>query len=169
VVIDRMGRALTGNMLLGTFDSEEASDALKTRYNRAPPAQWASFAAELARNLAIYDGVDGHCRNQWLAVQNTPAARRYHDLANLLADDRLWVNSASRTCRQYLAVEFDFVGDSNRDCGGRTPGYDAVDVFRSLLSHGEIHGLPDGVDRDDAGHSDGEFPFLARPPAPTSN
>jgi hypothetical protein len=163
VVVDRMGRALTGNMLLGTFDSEAASDALKSRYNQAPRAQWPAFASDLAANLAIYDGFDGRCGNQWLAVQNSPPALRYEQLAKLLADDRLWVNSVSRHCRQYLAAEFDSVGDINHDCGGRTPAYDAVDVFRSLLSRGETHGLPDGVDRDDAVHPEREFPFLAKP------
>lgn len=163
VVVDRMGRALTGNMLLGTFDTESASDAMKTRYNQAVQSDWAGFARELAINLAIYDGFDGRCGNQWLAVQNSPPAERYERLSRLLADDRLWVNSASRKCRQYLAAEFDYVGDTNRDCGGRTPNYDAVDVFRSLLAHGTIKGLPDGVERDDATHSDSVFPFLAKP------
>jgi hypothetical protein len=166
VVVDRMGRALTGNMLLGTFDTEEASDALKTRYNQALQADWPAFAKDLTTNLAIYDGFDGHCGNQWLAVQNSAPAERYEGLARLLADDRLWVNSASRKCHQYLAAEFDQVGDTNHDCGGRTPNYDAVDVFRSLLAHGTIKGLPDGVDRDDAIHSDSVFPFLAKPQVP---
>lgn len=163
VVIDRMGRALTGNMLLGTLDAPNVGNDLKTRYNGAEQARWQSFAKDLAQNLAIYDGFDGRCGNQWLAIQNSPAVSRYADLANLLADDRLWVNSASRICRQYLAVEFDHVGDTNRDCGGRTPSADAVDVFRSLLSRGEITGLPDGVDVDDGHHSDSVFPFLGPP------
>ncbi len=163
VVVDRMGRALTGNMLLGTFDAEAVSDALKTRYNQAPQPAWPAFAADLAGNLAVYDGFDGRCGNQWLAVQNSPPATRYDALAKLLADDRLWVNSVARRCHQYLAAEFDFVGDTNRDCGGRTPTVDAVDVFRSLLSRGAVTGLPDGVDSDDAKHSDGVFPFLAKP------
>ncbi|HUQ11635.1 MAG TPA: DUF4331 family protein [Steroidobacteraceae bacterium] len=163
VVVDRMGRALTGNMLLGTFDTEEASDALKTRYNQAVQADWPAFAKDLVINLAIYDGFDGRCGNQWLAVQNSAPGARYEGLATMLADDRLWVNSAYHKCHQYLAAEFDHVGDTQRDCGGRTPGYDAVDVFRSLLAHGTIRGLPDGVDRDDATHSDSVFPFLAKP------
>jgi uncharacterized protein DUF4331 len=166
VAIDRIGRVLTGNSLLGTFASEEVSDALKTRYNQATQDQWAAFAPDLAVNLAIYDGFDGRCGNQFLAVQNAPAATRYLALAQLLADDRLWVNSASRRCRQYMAVEFDHAGDTNHDCGGRTPGYDAVDVYRSLLTRGETRGLSDGVDHDDAKHSDREFPFLA-PPQPS--
>lgn len=166
VVIDRMGRALTGNMLLGTFDEPPIGNDLKTRYNGAERAQWRSFAEKLAGNLAVYDGFDGRCGNQWLAVQNSPAATRYLDLANLLADDRLWVNSASRVCRQYLAVEFSHAGELNADCGGRTPSEDAVDVFRSLLSHGQVAGLPDGVDADDGRHSDGVFPFLGPPRTP---
>jgi len=161
VRIDRMGRALTGNMLLATFDPA-ASDALKTRYNQAPEASWPEFAAPLAVNLANYDGFDGHCGDQWLSVQNASPATRYDALAELLADDRLWVNSASSQCTQYLAVEFGHVGAINRDCGGRTPNYD-VDVFRSLLMRGEIAGLSDGVDRDDRTHSSRDFPFLAAP------
>jgi hypothetical protein len=168
VVVDRMGRALTGNMLLGTFDAESSSDALKTRYNQAAQDQWPAFAADIATNLAVYDGLDGRCGNQWLAVQNSPAASRYQALAALLADDRLWVNGASRHCRQYLAVEFDHAGDINHDCGGRTPNHDAVDVFRSLLSRGAITGLPDGVDHDEVRHSDSVFPFLARPVEPNA-
>jgi hypothetical protein len=164
-VIDRIGRALTGNALLGTFAAEAVGNALKERYNRAPPKQWLEFAPDLATNLAIYDGFDGICGNQWLAVQNSPPATRYTDLSRLLADDRLWVNSASGRCTQYLGVEFDLVGATNDDCGGRMPEYDAVDVFRSLLVSGEISGLSDGVDRDDARTSP-DFPFLS---APTSS
>jgi hypothetical protein len=161
-VIDRMGRALTGNALLGTFADDEISDSLKERYNRAPPHAWIEFAPELATNLAIYDGFDGICGNQWLAVQNSPPATRYTNLSRLLADDRLWVNSASGRCTLYLGAEFDLVGAVNDDCGGRTPEYDSVDVFRSLLARGEISGLSDGVDRDDAPTSPG-YPFLSPP------
>jgi hypothetical protein len=164
--IDRMGRALTGNALLGTFASDEASDSWKERYNRAPEHHWQEFTPELATNLAIYDGFDGICGNQWLAVQNAPPATRYSDLARLLADDRLWVNSGSGKCMQYLAVEFDLVGAANGDCGGRTPEYDAVDVFRSLLMRGGTSGLADGVDRDEA-RTTADFPFLAPPTSST--
>jgi hypothetical protein len=158
--LDRMGRALTGNALLGTFADPSIAESLKRRYNRATRDRWAAFAPDLAANLAAYDGFDGLCGNQWLAVGNAPAATRYDGLAQLLADDRLWVNSRSGRCTQYLAAEFDFVGAVNDDCGGRAPGYDAVDVFRSLLSGGGIAGLADGVDRDDAPLSP-DFPFLA--------
>jgi hypothetical protein len=163
VVIDRMGRALTGNALLGTFDTEEASDRRKHQYNQATRPEWQAFAPDLAATLAIYDGFDGVCGNQWLAVQNAAPATRYADLARLLADDRLWVNSAAKSCQQYLAAEFHHVGATNHDCGGRTPNYDAVDVFRSLLVRGRTTGVADGVTADDRQHSETQFPFLAAP------
>jgi hypothetical protein len=163
VAIDRMGRALTGNALLGLFADEATSDALKSRYNQALRELWGSFAADIGASLALYDGFDGVCGNQWLAVQNAEPAIRYESLARLLVDDRLWINSTARHCRQYLAAEFNHVGATNRDCGGRTLSYDAVDVFRSLLVGGRINGVDDGVAQDDRRHSDSTFPFLASP------
>jgi hypothetical protein len=160
-VVDRMGRALTGNALIETFGSEAAASRRKEDYNHATRPDWAAFARELAPNLAIYDGFDGECGNQWLAVQNARDPARYDALARLLADDRLWVNSAARRCTRYLAVEFDHLGATNDDCGGRTPLYDAVDVFRSLLANGTERGVDDGVDRDDAVADAARFPFLA--------
>jgi len=161
-VIDRMGRALTGNALIETFGTEDVANRRKEDYNRAAPADWPAFTRDLAINLAIYDGFDGDCGNQWLAVQNADATR-YDALARLLADDRLWVNSASAICTQYLAVEFDHAGALNGDCGGRTPTMDAVDDFRSLLANGTPRGVEDGVDRDDGNASTTGFPFLAAP------
>jgi len=155
VPIDRVGRVLTGNALLGLFDTADASNELKSQYNRAPRDAWPSFEPDLAAALALYDAFDGVCGNQWL--------KRYELLARLLADDRLWINSAARACGQYLAAEFNHLGTANRDCGGRTPNYDAVDVFRSLLVRGRINGIDDGVARDDGHHSDSKFPFLAPP------
>ena len=163
VSIDRVGRALTGNALLGLFDTEDASNALKSQYNRAPRDAWLSFAPRIAAALAYYDAFDGLCGNQWLAARDVDNTGRYESLAHLLADDRLWINSAARACRQYLAVEFNSAGAADQDCGGRTPNYDAVDVFRSLLVRGRLKGVDDGVARDERRHSDSEFPFLAPP------
>jgi hypothetical protein len=162
-ILDRMGRALTGNALLGTFEPEDAGNRRKEDYNRAERQDWPGFAADLAVNLAVYDGFDGVCGNQWLAVGNANPATRYSDLARLLADDRLWVNSAARSCTQYLAAEFNYVGATNDDCGGRTPNYDAVDVFRSLLAGGQTRGIDDGIEHDEQAHSLTIFPFLAPP------
>jgi len=159
VVIDRMGRALTGNALIGTFDSEEASNARKDQYNRAPVEAWAMFAPDLAETLAIYDGFDGICGNQWLAGRRKDAGR-YTRLAMLLADDRIWINSRATKCERSFGVEMQLA-----DCGGRAPSVDAVDVFRSLLVNGTTKGVEDGVSQDDGKHSDRDFPFLA-PPRP---
>ena len=161
VQIDRMGRALTGNALIGTFDSEEASGRRKAQYNQAAPPAWPTFGADLAATLAMYDGFDGVCGNQWLAPRESSAADRYQHLALLLADDRLWVDSRMKRCERYLAVEI--VDRAARpDCGGRTPDYDAVDVFRSLLVNGRTTGVDDGVPRDDRRQS-AEFPYIAAP------
>jgi hypothetical protein len=155
--IERIGRPLTGNALISPLAADAISDARKEEYNRAPQSDWPPFAADIQQTLALYDGFDGQCGNQWLADKPGPA--RYRRLAQLLADDRLWVNTSSATCTQFMAVERN-VSD---DCGGRTPLFDAVDLYRSLLSSGKTADLSDGVDRDDHAHSASEFPFLAEP------
>jgi hypothetical protein len=161
--IDRMGRALTGNALLGTIASDEVSDAFKEGYNRADPSTWLQFAAEIGRNLALYDSFDGIKGNQWLADPGKESEQRYLPLAMLLADDRLWVNTAVAVCGQYLAVELAAHGVPNKDCGGRTPNHNVNGVFRSLLIRGTADTVDDGVDRDDKPHSSAVFPFLAEP------
>jgi hypothetical protein len=160
--VDRMGRALTGNALLGTFDTEEASDARKHQYNQAPFASWQSYAPDLAATLAVYDGFDGLCGNQWLAGHEV-SAERYKKLAHMLADDRLWISSKTRHCGTYLARELSRGAGGAPECGGRTPNDDAVDVFRSLLVGGHVTGVSDGVPQDDRQHSVAAFPFLAPP------
>jgi hypothetical protein len=152
-----MGRALTGNALIGTFDDEETSNARKQQYNRAPEEAWPMFVPDLAETLAVYDGFDGVCGNQWLADPKQGLGR-YTKLALLLADDRLWINSRAHRCEHSFGVEL-----RHTDCGGRPPSYDAVDVFRSLLVNGSGSGVKDGVSRDDRQHSDRDFPFLAPP------
>jgi len=161
--VDRIGRPLTGNALLGPLDPEEVSDRRKEAYNRAAPAAWQQYAKDIQRTLGLYDGFDGTCGNQWLVDRNAEPSLRYAVLAKTLADDRLWVNSASKVCTRFLAVEFAANGSANTDCGGRTPNYDAIDVYRSLLVGGTIDGIDDGVERDDGTHSTSKFPFLAAP------
>lgn len=163
--IDRMGRPLTGNALLATLGPAEVGDALKERYNQATPATSDPFIPEIEASLGIYDGLDGRCGDQVLAGA-TPSASRYLLLAILLADDRLWINSASRVCSRLFAVELAELAGRKElagDCGGRTPNYDAADMYRSLLVSGDTTGVDDGVDRDDKVHSDARFPFLAAP------
>ncbi|UGQ46881.1 DUF4331 family protein [Massilia endophytica] len=164
--IDRAGRPLTGNALLGTIASDEVSDALKEQYNAATPSKSARFVPEIAQGLALYDGFDGACGNQWLADPKAAPQARYHRLAKLLADDRLWVNASSRQCTQLFAVELAQLSGQAQwrgDCGGRAPSYSAVNVYRSLLANGSTSGIDDGVARDEKEHSDTVFPFLAAP------
>ncbi len=166
--IDRAGRPLTGNALLGTLAPEAISDAFKETYNMATPADGAKFVDEIAGNLGLYDGFDGTCGNQWLADAKAAATQRYRALAALLADDRLWVNSASATCTQFFAVERAALGGDRalaQDCGGRTPTYNASNIYRSMLVDGTTDSVSDGLTRDEREHSDSVFPFLAAPDA----
>ncbi|MFL6632916.1 MAG: DUF4331 family protein [Massilia sp.] len=155
VRIDRMGRPLTGNGLLAHLGSDEDADAYKLRYNAATPGTADEFVPVIAKSLALYDGYDGRCGNQWMIDAAAPPARRYLPLARLLADDRLWVDSATATCTQLFGVEL-----GQHDCGGRTLHYDAVNVYRSLLAGGTNDAVTDGVRADDQRHSDTVFPFL---------
>lgn len=161
--LDRMGRALTGNALLGTIADESVSNPLKEAYNRAERVEWGRFADEIGRNLALYDGFDGVAGNQWLAEPGEASPARYRRLAALLADDRLWVDSRRTGCREHLAVERAAFGAPSSECGGRTPLHNVNGVLRSLWVRGTVDGVDDGVDRDDRAHSTTDFPFLAAP------
>jgi hypothetical protein len=164
--IDRAGRPLTGNALLGPLDPEATSNRRKEAYNRAAPDTWPQFTADIERTLALYDSFDGICGNQWLADATAEPSRRYRKLAELLADDRLRVNSAATQCNRFMAVELAGADNANTDCGGRTPNDDAIDIYRSLLVDGSLDGVDDGVANDDKSHSTTQFPFLASPSCP---
>lgn len=161
--IDRMGRALTGNALLATVGTDDIADLLKEAYNRADPAGWPGFATEIGRNLALYDSFDGVAGNQWLSDAGDASPARYRRLAELLADDRLWVDSRQTRCLHYLAVERSAFGAPLPDCGGRTPLHNVNAVFRSLLIRGTPDVADDGVTGDDHEHSTVDFPFLSAP------
>jgi hypothetical protein len=164
--VDRIGRPLIANALVGPLAPDEVSDRRKEEYNRAAPADWSQFVADIEPTLGLYDGLDGTCGNQWLTDRNAAPPMRYRVLAKVLADDRLWIDSKSTVCTRYLGVElteFGTPGSPGGDCGGRTPNYDASNVFRSLLTLGRTAGVDDGVKADDHVHSTTEFPFLAAP------
>ncbi|MDE1146307.1 MAG: hypothetical protein PW843_06730 [Azospirillaceae bacterium] len=164
--IDRAARPLTGNALLGQLQPAEVGDRLKEAYNAATPADGGRFVGEIEKGLAFYDSFDGHCGNQWLADDTAPPTRRYHRLATVLADDRLWVNSASGVCTQLFAVELVALADERAlrgDCGGRAPTYDAVNIYRSFLVDGTAGSVTDGLTRDEHPPSDTLFPFLVAP------
>jgi hypothetical protein len=172
--IDRMGRAGVNTALTNPFfdpaiaQQKMMHEAAQDEYNGAAnPAQWASmFQSEIAKNLAILDGLDRNCGNQLLAGQGAgqPKAGRYDALAGVLADDVLYVNTASGACQQYLAVEANFLGITNNDCGGRTPLEDTIDTTYSLLAAGALSGVTDGIAKDNDGTASlTAFPFLDVP------
>jgi len=171
VQIERMGRAGVNTAVTNPFFREsvesekELHEEIVDEYNAASdPSQWTTlFPAEMATNLAILDGLDRNCGNQLLAGPS-PVAGRYDALAGILANDQLYLNTASGTCAQYLAVEANAVGITNTDCGGRTPLEDSIDTTYSLLAAGALSGVTDGVPVDaDSTPSLTVFPYLDDP------
>jgi hypothetical protein len=157
---------LTGNALLGLLAPEEVSNDLKEQYNAATPSTSQRFIPEMQKALGLYDGFDGKCGNQLLVDRAAAPDARYRPLAALLADDRLWINSASKVCTQLFAVELASLAGRKQlggDCGGRAPNYDAANVYRSLLVDGTTVSINDGLHADERQHSDSVFPFLAAP------
>ena len=171
VQIDRMGRAGVNTALTNPFfresvPSEESQhETIVDDYNAAnDPSQWvAEFSSLIASNLAILDSLDRVCGNQVLAGP-APVAGRYKALADILADDQLYVNTASGTCNQYLAVEANAIGIANADCGGRTPLENTIDVTYSVVAVGALTGVTNGITSDTDGTASlTAFPFLDRP------
>lgn len=169
--IDRMGRSGVNTALTNPFYRESVAaeetqhENVQDEFNgAADPAQWASmFRGEIAQNLAILDSLDTNCGNQVLAG-TTATAGRYDVLATVLADDRLYVNTASGVCQQYLAVEGNAVGIANSDCGGRTPLEDTIDTTYSVVALGALTGVGDGIASDADGRASlTAFPFLDSP------
>jgi hypothetical protein len=166
--LNREGRPMSENALLGLLEPDDVGDRLKEEYNALTPATSRKFIPEMQRALAIYDGFDGRCGNQLLANPQAPPAVRYRALATVLADDRLWINSASGVCTQLFAVELASLAGRNalaNDCGGRTPLYNAANVWRALMVNGTTQ-FDDGLRHDDREHSATDFPFLAPPGRP---
>jgi hypothetical protein len=165
--IERTARPLIKTALVGgPLAPDNESDQRKEAYNRVERNGWAKFSSDIQKTLGLYDGFDGKCGNQWLADTKAEASHRYERLAKILADDRVWVNSKSAVCTQFLSVEFTYLqtpGAISSDCGGRTPNYDASNIFRSLLVNGTTRGADDGLNHDDKVHSTTDFPFLAAP------
>lgn len=164
--MDRMGRPAVNTALNHTFDGNATSkQAAKNAWNEDDaPAGWAAaFHEEVEFNLGILDSLDTVCGNQLLAGA-TLNNERYNGLANVLADDRLWVKSGSASCTEYLAVEADATGVlTNNECGGRTPTMDVIDRTYSVLAAGVLAGVVDNVAADTVTHSLTAFPFLADP------
>jgi hypothetical protein len=168
-LLDRMARPFVGNTLLGVapFSTDEASGAERERFNAAGPGAGTAFIGTIEKSLAFEDSLDGKCGNQLLASKTAATSSRYRVLASMFADDRLWVNSAARSCRQLFAVELAALAgrkDYAADCGGRSPTYEAPNMWRSLLVGGSTDVVEwDGLSGDEHISSAVTFPFLAAP------
>ena len=171
VQIDRMGRAGVNTALTNPFYRESVASEdsqhklIVDDFNAASdPSQWvARFSSLIASNLAILDSLDRVCGNQVLAGP-APVPGRYKALADILADDQLYVNTASGTCNQYLAVEANAIGIVNTDCGGRTPLENTIDITYAVVAVGALTGVTNGITSDaDGTASLTAFPFLDRP------
>ena len=162
-IVDRMGRAAVNTALTNPFDTVSGSspNAIKDLYNSVvDPTMWSPmFKGYIQSNLAIFDGLDTVCGNQFIADASTP---RYATLASVLVDDQLYLNTASGTCQIYLGVEANAVNAiPNTDCGGRTPLENTLDETYSLLAIGMPSGVTNGITMD-ADHTASltAFPFL---------
>jgi hypothetical protein len=165
--IDRMGRPAINTALNNEFNPNIAQAGLaKDAYNfESNPARWSTFIPTFEQSLAILDGLDGVCGNQ-LAF-GALGAPGYTTLATLLAADTLWINTSSSTCSLYLAVEFNALGITNHDCGGRTLTYNVIDdtlnaVAGTLSTTNPPGPLTNGVTMP-ASPPLATFPFLAAP------
>lgn len=162
--VERMGRPAINTALNNTFNTNpEQTDQAKDGYNaNGDRSTWnTQYNAEFRANLAILDSLDTVCGNQLIA--DVDPMQRYGALAAVLADDRLYVNADGTACGTYLAVEADFLGVTNTDCGGRTLAYDVIDASYTVLATGDLDGsVGDKIPISDA--AKGEiFPYLADP------
>ena len=167
--IDRAGRPAIAPLLIRSFLSPDAATQVadKNGYNADVNASgWvATYAGEVAANLAVLDGLDapgGGCGNQF--GYDNGGTDAYAFLSATLADDRLVISAAAgfTSCR-YLGVE---AGVAN-SCGGRTPVDDAIGLTYSALTGlpgvgGVVPSAP-AVTADDAVHTTDTFPYLAAP------
>lgn len=168
--IDRMGRPAVNTALNNTFEAVEATaGTAKDGWNaNATPSGWsAAYAEEVSKNLAIYDGLDRNCSNQPLSDQDAGAVTskaKYGALGGVLADDRLWLNTAGTTAAQYLAVELNATKlVVNTDRGGRTLPMDVIDTTFTALVDGLDPVISDGIAADPAKTGGTTFPYLAPP------
>jgi hypothetical protein len=173
--IDRFGRPAINTALNHSFDpSAAAAGTAKDTYNAdTMESTWvASYKAEFAKNLAILDSLDTICGNQLFATPDAGAGR-YDTFASVLANDRMWVNTAATNCSQYFGVELVATGvlaaDAGPDggptneCGGRKLTYDVIQTTYSAAALGAISGFGSGVNAVASKTNGTTFPYLAPP------
>ncbi|MEL0218371.1 MAG: hypothetical protein VXB09_12045, partial [Gammaproteobacteria bacterium] len=147
--IDRIGRAAVSTTLLEPFADDESRALALDAYNETARSEGSAFSAKIQASLAIYDGLDAQCSNQLLASTEVANSERYAALAELLADDRLILDTTVGACEAYFNVELNQAGLTVlEDCGGRTPLHDVVDLSYTLLAGDSVTPISDGVAED---------------------
>ncbi|HEX4421463.1 MAG TPA: hypothetical protein VH165_26290 [Kofleriaceae bacterium] len=190
--IDRMGRPGIADFLVAVFPASGPDPASqKDAYNRASdPTLWRTTTLrtnvvvedELKANIAAFDAIDTSQVQNMLTLPGcgntlgySPPVNllAYRGIADLLADDELYVDTSRATCTVYLALELEYANGGSpvhMACGGRIPAYDALDVLYEVLASGA-----DGLDQANnfaprlhstaTAHADTKdtFPFLGPP------
>ena len=166
--IDRMGRPAINTALNHAFDAAcqpgvtcASKDTYNTDTNEAMwPTKWAPV---FVPNLGILDALDGTCGNQ-LFYTKPVAATSYNVLAGALADDRLYLDTSTATCTQYLGAELHALVPATfpADCGGRGLDYNVMDTTYSALAAGALTGVSNGITKNDVLNS-ATFPYEAVP------
>ena len=183
--IDRVGRPLVTTMLVEAFEPDEGErNQGRDAYNGDDePATWqADWTDEIRTSLAILDSLDSAgednefgCTNPLaeLGTGEDPEALRYRGLAEILADDRLYLNAVACVDGGYLGVENQVAfadGDAVTACGGRRPTDDVVDItYTTLIAGPGAVAISDTLAADDGeiGASNTAFPFLGEPHSQT--
>ena len=139
---DRVGRPGVSTALI-------AEDPTKDAYNAdGNPASWdPTFRTPMIMRLDVIDGLDGTTGNALLMSSS--------DLAGVLLDDRLRIDTSVPECDVYLALEIGLGG-----CGGRTLERDVIDdTLRHLVS--QTDPVSDLADFNEVILDD--WPFLSDP------
>jgi hypothetical protein len=168
-MVDRAGRPLTAELLIGAGLADADRQARQAEYARTGPLEWFKFETEIQRSLALYDGLD----SELSAGDRCRPAAQLAQLARILADDRLFLDAPTAPCAppclDYLEVERSRLRPSptRRSGGGLAPTYDAVDItYTALVKDADpgplVPPVTDGVEAHGDVSSD-SFPFLAPP------
>jgi hypothetical protein len=191
--------ALNHTFSPGTSTADAAKDAYNADTNVA--GWQTAYVTEFAKSLGILDVLDGGIQGNGLCEVgethlNTPqdcgtdpitgtamgcgnqilytlpvTATSYNQLAGLLANDVLYLDTSRPVCSQYLAVELGVATSvPHNTCGGRAPQYDVIDVTYSALAMGIKGFSEDGNLTPQFGdmvgpHTDylSTFPYLGEP------
>ena len=161
--IDRMGRPAINTATIMTFAGDDERGPAQNEYNSNPaPTDWATdYVATIAGSLGVLDSLDATCGNQ-LTCADT-AAGCYDTNATVLSNDYLIVKgNATQGCNTYLAVEANFLGVTNDDCGGRVPKYDVIETSYSALAGVGLAGFDDTIAVPPHAQIE-QFPYLGTP------